>query len=93
MYKQTINKCPVCGASLVFDGFGDKICKACGTYFETVSPLPISTNLPNLEIPPVKEDPTPNLAYGWVCPKCGAVMSPYQNFCIYCSNSNFEITC
>lgn len=21
---------------------------------------------------------------GWVCPKCGAVMAPWQNSCIYC---------
>lgn len=21
---------------------------------------------------------------GWVCPKCGAVMAPWQNSCVYC---------
>ena len=26
----------------------------------------------------------PPKQYGWVCPKCGAVMSPYQQTCIYC---------
>jgi len=26
----------------------------------------------------------PPKQYGWVCPKCGAVMSPYQQSCIYC---------
>ena len=29
--------------------------------------------------------------YGWICPKCGAVMSPYQEFCIKCSGS-FDLT-
>lgn len=29
---------------------------------------------------------------GWVCPKCGAVMSPFQPCCVKCSR-NFEITC
>ena len=30
--------------------------------------------------------------YGWICPKCGAVMSPYQEFCVKCSGS-FNLTC
>ena len=29
--------------------------------------------------------------YGWICPKCGAVMSPYQEFCIKC-NGIFDLT-
>lgn len=29
--------------------------------------------------------------YGWICPKCGAVMSPYQEFCVKCSGS-FDFT-
>lgn len=34
-------------------------------------------------------------AYGWVCPKCGRVYSPYTTMCIYCGgNSNtVPITC
>ena len=32
------------------------------------------------------------VVYGWICPKCGAVMSPYQEFCVKCSGS-FDLTC
>ena len=29
---------------------------------------------------------------GWICPKCGTVMSPYESCCVKCSN-NWELTC
>ena len=35
-----------------------------------------------------------NIQYGWKCPECGAVMSPWQNCCINCSgHHNYTITC
>lgn len=27
---------------------------------------------------------------GWVCPKCGSVMSPTQPFCIFCQPKNIQ---
>lgn len=38
-------------------------------------------------------DNKPGGLYGWICPKCGAVMSPFVDFCPNCTKRNFEITC
>ena len=27
---------------------------------------------------------------GWVCPKCGGVMSPNQPYCIFCQSNNIR---
>ena len=38
-----------------------------------------------------KPEPQTGGLLGWICPKCGAVMSPYQSYCIKCSG-NWEFT-
>lgn len=35
---------------------------------------------------------TPISQYGWVCPKCGAVMSPNSTECSYCKPT-VRVTC
>lgn len=34
----------------------------------------------------------PELQQGWICPRCGAVMSPNQPYCINCTKLNIKIT-
>lgn len=31
-------------------------------------------------------------SYGWICPACGAGVSPYQNYCPCCSGKKFTPT-
>lgn len=41
-----------------------------------------------------RDDPPRAPAYGWVCPKCGAVMAPTTNHCPFCAPPNHvTITC
>ena len=43
-----------------------------------------------LNNPESKPEPAGGLL-GWVCPKCGAALSPFVNYCVKCSG-NLEIT-
>lgn len=32
----------------------------------------------------------PSYKQGWVCPKCSAVMSPDQPYCLFCQSNNIK---
>ena len=38
-----------------------------------------------------KPEPQTDGLMGWICPKCGAALSPFVNYCVKCSG-NWEIT-
>lgn len=92
-------KCPKCGEEMYSMGNGGydtergnyveikRICSKCG--YEVSEK---SNNLPNYVY---REPlPQPNYAvtnYGWICPKCGAVLSPSTQECPYCTPH--KVTC
>lgn len=95
--------CPICKNLLLENSKGNYYCLQCG-YMECLSVNPH----PQEDIKRMFEDldkideykkqnqskenqDFPQL-YGWVCPKCGAVMSPYTSFCPNCTKRNYEIT-
>jgi predicted amidophosphoribosyltransferase len=88
--------CPVCGELLYINRTTyEKKCTKCG-YHETTSvgtnPFSLSS-IPAVEGSLKETDDKSGGLYGWICPKCRAVMSPYTSFCPNCTQRNFEITC
>ncbi len=58
-------------------------CKCCGLHWCTSEYEP-NTDYQDI-LPPQKKT---NGSYGWICPVCGAGVSPYQDHCPCCSGKN-----
>ena len=65
---------------IISDCIGHKHCTVCN-YEETITLGDPPKLFPDSD---TKGTAEPYL-YGWVCPKCGAVMSPYTSFCPNCT--------
>ena len=93
-WKKSYHKCPHCGSqdtevdtSCVLTSYPCQYsyhCKKCNKYF-TSSDLMWVENNHRHDDPCLTQPYTPSYPTGWVCPKCGAVMSPTQSTCIYCT--------
>ena len=89
--------CPICGEKLNKSQNGIvKTCSNCN-YMSIVytGDIPNYNNF-NMETNSLVNNPDnkpDGLLYGWICPKCGAVMSPYESYCPNCTKRNWEITC
>lgn len=87
--------CPCCGEPLMINKTTyEKKCPKCGYWERTSTGDPFSlSNLPATSTHEPEEKPGSFGLYGWICPKCGAVMSPYESYCPNCTKRNWEITC
>ena len=90
-------KCPKCGAVMYSSGTvrGNYvelkyICSKCG--YEVKDNLNDLIHSAPFFQPGVVQQPDISVTnYGWICPKCGAVLSPSTNECPYCTP--YKVTC
>jgi DNA-directed RNA polymerase subunit M/transcription elongation factor TFIIS len=88
--EKYLNKtCPHCGGNILIINNILEICEKCGY-------TPPSSNTATMNNKIIADNQKEDVSfgvYGWICPKCGAVMSPYTDVCPNCTKSNFEVTC
>lgn len=73
-------RCSVCGSKMI-SNTASYNCPTCGHN------IPYTNSLVN------EPDNKPGGLYGWICPKCGAVLSPFVDCCPNCTQRNWTITC
>ena len=91
--------CPACGSkhtcydmATVLTSLPEQYhfkCIDCGNDWTGIFDINIGTVTPNI---PSYEPPKISGSYGWICPVCGAGVSPYQDHCPCCSGKNWTPT-
>ena len=98
----SFKSCPVCGEPLHMSANGSvKSCSKCLYNEKLVIGSPVDTaqllsDSKSQVTTTDSQNPSVSVGgmYGWICPKCGAVMSPFTSCCPNCTPPrNFEITC
>ena len=89
--------CPVCGGKLErsFEANVSKECNNCGykilAYTGDITKY--NQHIPDTNSLVNEPDNKPGGLYGWICPKCGAVLSPFVDCCPNCTQRNWTFTC
>lgn len=80
-------RCYNCNREMIYDGYGNYYCDRCGA---TLNDCVLRNKDYGFGI--IQQEKPQFWLQGWVCPKCGGVMSPNQYYCINCQPKNTQVT-
>ena len=92
-----MTECEICGEEFKFDS-KSYICPKCREAVvklrkngeSTANPTPVAKSTATDSKSTACDIPAkPFLQQGWECPKCGAILAPHQNYCPFCSPSEY----